>query len=463
MTRLDVRLARHAGLAVTAALLVTLALLALAVAPVRSAKGSAPLAPQPPVAPHWFSGKVVTDKGKPLPDGTVVTVRSPTAAWTGTFTTTVDALSRYGYESQFYVYNVPGLRSGEPIAFYVLGVQARLFDVTARTWSDTYPYQAYHWTNLDLELAITHRITASAGPHGSISPSGAVTVDHGFDRTFTITPNDCYRILDVLVDGVSNPAAVASGSYTFANATADHTISATFSTACPPPLPHLFYGSATVDGQPAPVGAKVEARGAGVLTSEDNPLIVDNPLTVTVRGRYGGPGARDHQLMVQGEVEDNTPLEFYIDGARAECAVPGGPWQASYPYQAGMSSELNLRIGEGQVFWVYLPLTASPGSTLARFEARCQDDGTILVVWETSAEYNAVAYFLYRAESPDGPWDDYIDFEPAAGNEFIGATYSFLDNDVSQGVTYYYRLEEVAAHNCSAFFGPITARCPPLP
>jgi hypothetical protein len=312
-------------------------------------------------------------------------------------------------------------------------------------------------------LAITHTITASAGLHGTISPSGAVTVDHGFDRTFTITPDDCYRVLDVLVDGVSNPAAAASGTYTFANVTADHTISAAFSRTCPPPLPHLFYGSATVDGQPAPIGAKVEARGAGVLTNDDNPLIVDNPQAVIVRGWYGGPGARDHQLMVQGEVEDNTPLEFYIDGVRAECAVPGGPWQASYPYQAGMLTELRLRVGEGQVSQVYLPLAAGAEAPLVRFEAGCQDDQAIRVVWQTSREVDSIAFFLYRAESPDGPWDDYIDFEPAIGNESIGATYSFLDEEVSPGVAYYYRLEEVAGHNCSAFFGPITARCPSPP
>lgn len=71
----------------------------------------------------------------------------------------------------------------------------------------------------------TYTITASAGSHGSISPSGDVTVNQGSDKPFTITPDTGYQIEDVLVDG-SSVGAVSS--YTFINVTEDHTISATF-------------------------------------------------------------------------------------------------------------------------------------------------------------------------------------------------------------------------------------------
>jgi hypothetical protein len=90
-----------------------------------------------------------------------------------------------------------------------------------------------------------------------------------------------------------------------------------------------------------------------------------------------------------------------------------------------------------------------------RFDATWQEDGTILVEWETSAEFDSIAYFLYRAESPNGPWDDYIDFEPAAGDESTAASYSFTDEEVSRNVTYYYRLEEIDSRNASEFNGPI--------
>src|SRR5436190_13781913 len=68
-------------------------------------------------------------------------------------------------------------------------------------------------------------ITASAGSGGSISPSGAVSVACGSNQSFTITPDACYDIADVLVDG-SSVGAVAS--YTFNDVTANHTIAASF-------------------------------------------------------------------------------------------------------------------------------------------------------------------------------------------------------------------------------------------
>src|SRR5439155_15539162 len=70
-----------------------------------------------------------------------------------------------------------------------------------------------------------YTITASAGAHGSIAPSGAVSVNAGANETFTITPDANYHVADVLVDGVSVGAVT---SYTFTNVLANHTIDASF-------------------------------------------------------------------------------------------------------------------------------------------------------------------------------------------------------------------------------------------
>lgn len=75
------------------------------------------------------------------------------------------------------------------------------------------------------ELLSSHTITASAGSGGSISPSGAVPIQEGGDKTFTITANGNYRIASVIVDGV-NQGAISS--YTFNNVTGNHTINASF-------------------------------------------------------------------------------------------------------------------------------------------------------------------------------------------------------------------------------------------
>ena len=72
---------------------------------------------------------------------------------------------------------------------------------------------------------VRHTITATAGPGGATAPSGAVTVDHGSNQTFVITPDIGHHVADVLADGASVGAVT---SYTFPNVTGDHTIAASF-------------------------------------------------------------------------------------------------------------------------------------------------------------------------------------------------------------------------------------------
>jgi hypothetical protein len=71
----------------------------------------------------------------------------------------------------------------------------------------------------------SREIIATGDPNGTISPAGSVRVSNGENQTFTITPNAGGRIVDVLVDGISQGPITT---YTFANVIADHTISASF-------------------------------------------------------------------------------------------------------------------------------------------------------------------------------------------------------------------------------------------
>lgn len=71
----------------------------------------------------------------------------------------------------------------------------------------------------------TYTITASAGPNGTISPAGQVTVTQGASKSFTVTPGNGYKVANVSVDGA--PVGVVT-SYAFSNVTANHTINASF-------------------------------------------------------------------------------------------------------------------------------------------------------------------------------------------------------------------------------------------
>lgn len=73
--------------------------------------------------------------------------------------------------------------------------------------------------------ATTYTINASAGSGGSISPSGNVSVKEGASQTFTIRPNNRYRISSLTVDG---RRVNTQSTYTFTSVNANHTIRATF-------------------------------------------------------------------------------------------------------------------------------------------------------------------------------------------------------------------------------------------
>jgi len=90
----------------------------------------------------------------------------------------------------------------------------------------------YTFTNVTANHIITASffvneitIQATAGPNGTIAPSGTVTVSAGENQTFTILPNTGYHIADVVVDGTSIGPVL---SYTFANVMQNHTIHAIF-------------------------------------------------------------------------------------------------------------------------------------------------------------------------------------------------------------------------------------------
>jgi hypothetical protein len=73
-----------------------------------------------------------------------------------------------------------------------------------------------------------YTITASAGPNGSLSPSGAVAVNYGASQLFEITAAAGYAVDSLLIDGLPVPPAT---SYEFTNVTANRSIRVTFKKA----------------------------------------------------------------------------------------------------------------------------------------------------------------------------------------------------------------------------------------
>lgn len=99
----------------------------------------------------------------------------------------------------------------------------------------------------------THDITASAGAHGSISPSGTVTVTDGDSQTFSFSPDPGYRIASVTVDGV---IVGTPTSYTFPGNSAAHTIAVAFELDS-----YAIYSQAYPNGVISPSGTTTVATG----------------------------------------------------------------------------------------------------------------------------------------------------------------------------------------------------------
>ncbi len=104
--------------------------------------------------------------------------------------------------------------------------------------------------------------------------------------------------------------------------------------------------------------------------------------------------------------------------------------------------------------WDWAPTAVS----LASFSALPEGEG-IRVAWETAAELDNLGFNLYRGESPAGPWVKLNAELIGAQNPgaVFGASYEWLDAEVTPGVTVYYRLEDVDVSGVSTFHGPVSA------
>ena len=129
------------------------------------------------------------------------------------------------------------------------------------------------------DTATTHTITVTAGAHGTISP-GTEAVDHGTDKTYTITAASGYLVDDVMIDGTSIGSRV---SYTFENVISDHTISATFSAT--PQNRHIIHASAGANGQISPIGdVVVQSSQTFTITPDSHYHVADVLVDGTSRG-----------------------------------------------------------------------------------------------------------------------------------------------------------------------------------
>ncbi len=102
------------------------------------------------------------------------------------------------------------------------------------------------------------------------------------------------------------------------------------------PLPHVFFGNASILGEPASGNVVAVVAGGG------------GSIAIASPGLYGSPGALTPKLIVQGDnITEGAEITFFINDLLAVCREHGTlTWQASYPFTSGAVTNLDLNVGE---------------------------------------------------------------------------------------------------------------------
>lgn len=105
----------------------------------------------------------------------------------------------------------------------------------------------------------------------------------------------------------------------------------------------------------------------------------------------------------------------------------------------------------------YAPfVVAIHSAALTHFTAE-PGDKQVKITWRAASEVNTRGYFLHRSEQPNSGFQVIGEFFTATGGDMVAATYQYLDKNLTNNKTYYYRLEIVSENLSSTFTVPISA------
>lgn len=143
-----------------------------------------------------------------------------------------------------------------------------------------------------------YTINASAGSHGTIAPSGTISVLNGGSQRFDFQAEPGFSISDVKVDGVTNTAAIQDGYYNFTNVTANHTIEVSFTSYVR--VGEVFFGTLQAAYDASGTGAPIQARD--VFFNED--LFFNMNKEVVFAGGYNSLfSAQTGATLLYGDLE----------------------------------------------------------------------------------------------------------------------------------------------------------------
>ncbi len=190
--------------------------------------------------------------------------------------------------------------------------------------------------------------------------------------------------------------------------------------------------------------------------------------TVTVWGNQACAGTQNTVMRcfdISPTTSQQAEITLYYRDAEANSQTApniwhfsGGNWVQASGITRGGSGEGNWVKGTVTTFSPFTLSDNDPTAVdLTDFSA-VWDSEAVTVTWETAQELDNLGFNLYRGESAAGPWVKLnAELIPTRNpGAVFGATYTWLDEGVTPGATYFYRLEDVDIYGVSTFHGPVS-------
>ena len=169
-------------------------------------------------------------------------------------------------------------------------------------------------------------------------------------------------------------------------------------------------------------------------------------------------GINDSGAVVGYGYDSNDTLRgfLYSGGVYTEILPPG--WSYVLPYEINDSGAV---VGWGaDNNGTSVGFIAEPTTTLinlSEFKA-IPKNTAVMLKWVTESEVDNAGFNLYRAEKENG---NYVKINgsliAAKGSSTQGAAYEFIDTNVQNRKTYYYKLEDIDLSGKSTMHGPVNA------
>jgi len=187
----------------------------------------------------------------------------------------------------------------------------------------------------------------------------------------------------------------------------------------------------------------------GDSTTGENPLLVWEYHPYIHSGSVNGPLVAGLMPLV-GETVYFRAVAYTYDPAGP--APPPGD-VSNFSYDASVN-DYNYRCFTNPI-WV-----TAGAPTLVEMVSFTARAGTtsVALLWETASEVDTAGFHLWKKMQGE---DEYTRITkgliPRSGGDTWGASYEYVDEDVTFGRTYFYKLEDIDIYGISTFHGPVEA------